>query len=1182
MKNCIFYILLSLFSLNILAQNAYTLKSYDEEKHKQFKKIEILLHQVDFNGILKKTVLENHLEVEPISQIKQYFEYKFIQNKKWIYTKILNGELDSENINGFFEEQFSKWAKTYHLDYFQLVRQIQNHEPPKNQRKGDTPDKGAGQPCQNADFETGDGTGWVFTEGDVDSNPYGYVNVSPSSLASNQFTMMTGAGMDAVTGAFPVVNPDGGSYSLMIGDGTGVGARAAAVSQTFLVDSNSASFTYSYALVLEDPSGHTLGEKPFFKVNVYDQNGNIIPCGDYQVIATANDPDFIAYSGGYYLPWRTTFAPLDAYIGQNVTIEFIVGDCDQGGHYGYGYVDANCSPLEIMASDTVICGAPVTLTAPPGAATYQWNTGETTQSISTSTPGNYQVTLTPVTGSACSVTLDVDVYGSSDIPVAQFQSDTVCVGNPTTFTDQSYVIGTGVPNGWEWDFDNDGVIDDTSQNPTYTFPSAGSYPVLLILHTSSGCSDDTTINVVVNDLPSASFTNVIACAGSNATFTDNSTVTSGTITNWSWDFGDGNTSTQQNPSHLYTNYGTYNVQFTVSTSSGCSDDTTVSIYIPDVPVASFTATSVCEGDSTQFTDLSAVNNANIGSWYWVFGDATSSTVQNPSHLYSTQGTYQVTLIVTSDDTLGCTDDTTITVTVNPQPVADFTVNDECAYDSVKFTNNTVVNAGTLNFSWNFGDNSSLNNLPSPSHLYGNPGIYQVILDASNGSCSDSDTDTVVVYAKPIADFLNSPVCLGDTSMFTDNSSLPVSINSDTINDWNWDVDNNGIVDYSTQNTSYMYPAEGGHSATLIISTAFGCTDTITKPVTVWPLPVVDFSPTEVCLNQATQFNDLTTVSNTYTTNAIVGWSWDFDDGGNSTLQNPIYTYSSPGTYQTQLIATTNNGCVDSVTKPVTVNPLPVANFTSSDPSGCSPWCISFVDNSSISNGNIVQYIWTMGNGDTLTTQNPQYCYTNNSQSLDVYDIGMTVVSNKGCTDDTTAYSYVNVFPNPVADFTYNPNPTDIMDPTISFLDMSLGPNMWEWSFGDGDSSTIQNPVHQYADSGNYLVSLYIENQYGCKDSTEKLIRIDPYFIVYIPNTFTPDGDGRNDKFFVKGVGIVEIQYLIFDRWGNRIWEGYTLDSAWDGTYKGEVVQIDTYVYKIKVKDVFDKWHTYHGHVNVIK
>ncbi len=606
------------------------------------------------------------------------------------------------------------------------------------------------------------------------------------------------------------------------------------------------------------------------------------------------------------------------------------------------------------------------------------------------------------------------------------------------------------------------------------------------------------------------------------------------------------------------------------------------VYVPDVPVAAFTATTVCEGDSTVFTDLSSVNNANIATWYWVFGDATSATTQNPAHLYSAAGDYQVTLIVSSSDTLACTDDTTITVTVNPQPVASFSVTDECVYDSVQTTNTSTVSSGNMSFTWDFGDNTPFNMATSPAHQYANPGSYQIILNATNGLCSDSDTDTVVVYAKPLADFTNSPVCFGNSSLFNDNSSISMVVNGDSITSWSWDVDNNGIIDFSTQNTSYMYPAEGGHNATLIVNTAFGCADTITKPVTVWPLPVVDFSPTEVCLNQATQFNDLTTVSNTYTNNSVVGWQWNFGDGGSAVQQNPTYTFTTPGTYQTQLIATTNNGCIDSITKPVTVNPLPVARFTSSDPSGCSPWCISFVDNSSVSAGNIVQYIWTMGNGDTLYTQNPQYCYTNNSQSLDVYDIGLTVVTDKGCVDDTVAVSYVNIYPVPIADFTYNPSPTDIMNPTISFLDMSIGANQWEWSFGDGDSSIMQNPMHTYADSGNYLVSLYVENQYGCKDSVEKLLRIDPYFIVYIPNTFTPDGDGRNDVFFVKGIGIVEIQYLIFDRWGNRIWEGYTLDSGWDGRYKGSVVPTDTYVYKIKVKDVFDKWHTYIGHVNVIK
>ena len=118
----------------------------------------------------------------------------------------------------------------------------------------------------------------------------------------------------------------------MLGDGTGTGYMAAGASQTFLVDANSEAFTYSYALVLEDPgSSHSLGEKPFFKVNMYDQAGNSIACGDYSVIANSGiDPAFIPYGSGpqgYYLPWRTTFAPLQGYVGQNVTIEFITGDC---------------------------------------------------------------------------------------------------------------------------------------------------------------------------------------------------------------------------------------------------------------------------------------------------------------------------------------------------------------------------------------------------------------------------------------------------------------------------------------------------------------------------------------------------------------------------------------------------------------------------------------------------------------------------------------------------------------------------------------------------------------------------------------------------------------------------------------------------------------------------------------
>src|SRR5690606_3963327 len=235
-----------------------------------------------------------------------------------------------------------------------------NHSSdPVTKRKGDQNDKGPGDPCNNADFETGDCTGWDMTEGEVESwitvtDPFSYINVTPATCGggtAGQHSIMTGTGTDPI-GGFPVVNPDGGGTSLMLGDGTGTGNGAAAASQTFLVDANSVAFTYSYAIVLND-AGHDAEEQPYFKVNMYDENGDPIACGDYSVVA-GSVSGFENYSGGVFLPWTTTFAPLQGYIGQNVTIEFIVGDCAQGGHYGYGYIDASCAPLEIIRSDTIM------------------------------------------------------------------------------------------------------------------------------------------------------------------------------------------------------------------------------------------------------------------------------------------------------------------------------------------------------------------------------------------------------------------------------------------------------------------------------------------------------------------------------------------------------------------------------------------------------------------------------------------------------------------------------------------------------------------------------------------------------------------------------------------------------------------------------------------------------------
>ncbi|MBL4670319.1 MAG: gliding motility-associated C-terminal domain-containing protein, partial [Flavobacteriales bacterium] len=136
--------------------------------------------------------------------------------------------------------------------------------------------------------------------------------------------------------------------------------------------------------------------------------------------------------------------------------------------------------------------------------------------------------------------------------------------------------------------------------------------------------------------------------------------------------------------------------------------------------------------------------------------------------------------------------------------------------------------------------------------------------------------------------------------------------------------------------------------------------------------------------------------------------------------------------------------------------------------------------------------------------------------------------------------------------------------------------------GDGGFSNDQNPSHEYADSGSYQVTLHIENRFGCKDTTDHMVRIDPVFVIFIPNSFTPDGDGMNDFFFPSGFGYQEIKMQIYDRWGEVIYEGNSVRSKWDGLYKGSPIKGDSYVYKINIKDVLGAEHEYIGKVTVIQ
>jgi gliding motility-associated-like protein len=798
------------------------------------------------------------------------------------------------------------------------------------------------------------------------------------------------------------------------------------------------------------------------------------------------------------------------------------------------------------------------------------------------TPGTYNVTLTVTSDSGCvdDITKTVEVYSS---PVADFSADTACAGFATTFADLSIAGSGGNITNWAWDFDNDNNPDDVNQHPTYIFPGPGTYPVNLSITDVTGCIHDTTINISVSPQPTADFTYTNECYGTASTFTDLSLPNGGTIANWYWDFdNDGIVdNTNQNPTHIYPAPGSYTVELFIETALGCVDSIVKTVTVHPVPVAHFGPSDVCLNTATQFYDSSTVLTGNIINWAWDFGDGVGTSVQqNPTYTYANPGTYNANLTVTTDS--GCTHTGTVTVTVHPNPVAAFNVNDVCQNLAAQFTDQSNVASGTINqWDWDFDFNGVThytdNTNQNPSNNYAAPGTYNIeLIVTTQVGCSDTVQNPVTIFPMPDAAYTHTDVCFTDANTFTDISN----VSSGNITNWYWDFDDGN--NSPNQHPTHTYNSDGAYNVTLTVTTDNNCKDTVTHTVNVWSLPVVDFSPTEVCLNTPTQFQDLTTVN----IGNSVGWSWDFDDGSpNNNNQNPTHTYPTDGPFQVTLVVTTNYGCVDSATKTVIINPLPEVSFAADTLSGCTPVVVNFTDNSVINApGNNVQWFWNFGNGMTSTQQNPSGISFENPSNTTVanYGISLTVTSDKGCVIKDSIVNMISSYPIPTAAFTYGPEPTDIYDAEITFTDKSIIGSQWLWDLGDGAMSNDQNPVHHYADSGNYYVTLYMENSYGCKDTTSKMVRIKPTFAIWIPNTFTPDGDNVNDFFFAKGYGITQLETLIFDRWGVLVYEGYQLDSKWDGSYKGDLGVTDVYSYKVRARDLFGEWHEFIGKVTLLK
>ena len=644
-----------------------------------------------------------------------------------------------------------------------------------------------------------------------------------------------------------------------------------------------------------------------------------------------------------------------------------------------------------------------------------------------------------------------------------------CSPQIVNFNDQS----TGNPIYWKWDLGN-GTISFL-QNPSATYFTPGQYTIKLVVEDGLGNKDSLTRTQYINIFPipvvNFSATPLSGCVPLTVQFTDLSTATGSAITSWLWDFGDGTTGNVRNPLHTYTSAGNYNVTLRVTTVSGCSKTLTKNNYIhaSNGVIANFTNTlpTGCSLPVTiSFTNTSS--GSGTLSYLWDFGDGFTSTLQNPAHTYVTQGSFTVSLRVSSST--GCI--TTITkpnaVVINFIRASFISPASSCINDAVTFTNTSTPTPTSV--LWDFGDGTTSTTL-SPIKTYTATGSYTVKLVARLGACADSTTFVFNVYPKPTAGFsgLNRNACEPPlTVTFTNTSTAPAT--------YLWDF-GDGVTSTS-QNPVHTYTAYGSFHVKLIVTNFVGCSDSLIIN------NYVQILPPDVSIANLPQSNcaPLTwTFSSTVNSpDPVVSYFWDLGDGTTSTLPNPTNTYPT-GSYDITLIVTTLGGCTDTVFIPagIVADDKPVANFNANPRDVCAKEDVLFND---LSTGNITRWLWDFGDGGTSTVQNPSHHY----QDTGLFTIRL-IVWNNNCPDTLVLIDYVHISP-PIASF--NAVFDCVAPRTFTFTDASIGPDEWYWDFGDGSSSTSQHNVHTFPDTGTYTIRLVVINHVtGCDDTFTQTIRI---------------------------------------------------------------------------------------------
>lgn len=776
------------------------------------------------------------------------------------------------------------------------------------------------------------------------------------------------------------------------------------------------------------------------------------------------------------------------------------------------------------------------------------------------TPGVWSPTNASGNCNELGLKLEFNLSGTS-VDLDAFPRATGCV--PLTVQFQGTINNAAE---FTWYF-GDGATSQV-QNPQHTYVDTGKYIVMLVGIDSNSCniSDTAYIDVIVrDDSISANFSPGIEIdCDSNKIFITSSNFAT---TTYLWDMGDGTNYTNDTVTHYYAATGNYNIGLIVTDSTKCSlaDTFSTSVFISTNVKAAFTLS-----DSVGCIPLQVefeVPYRNGSSYSWNFGDGTTSTDTAVTHTYTQQGAYPMQLVVTDPNSCNISDTAFANiVTKDSFANAEFTFSRTFfGCDSVRVTVVSTYQGEDAQL-WIFGDGFT-STADSVTHTYVDSGLYIIkhIVNHAIMVCRPIDTFERVISLGRLNIDVEIPDTIGCVPFTITAIGKSILLTTDYL--WNFGDGTTGTGDTVTHTYttvgSYVVSAYGlDTNACVFYDTALAYINVINdSTIAAFNATVLNSCDSNLVVQLFNQ-----------SINAVE-YSWDFGDGNTSTGVDTTYRYILPGTYTITLTAIDTSRCnpIDTAIFTVTLLPNSYVNFDA--PNVCVGTATQFTNTSNPT----AQFSWNFGDGDTSSQYAPSHIYAAPGQ----YTVSLTIIDSGTCDITSSISKQVQVFVQPLAGFTVA-NDTFKFETPVEFINTSTNYEHLTWDFGDGLNAVDEElPIHIYGIIYQVQVCLTAYNE-ACADTTCKEIFISFDALIGVPNAFSPNGDGINDVIKIEGKGITQLEFRVYNRWGEKVFETSDKRVGWDGYYKGVLQEMEAYTYSVQATFINGQSKALKGNITLLR